>query len=369
VRLRVLLLLLAVAVALPVFADWTAGVNAYRNKDYARAIKEFEKVTRTNPDYAGAYYMLGLAQNGAGKISSALKEHARANEWFAKAKQKKPRNSLVCFYRGQCYASLNQLDNALNELQEALAIGASGSLRTKIYTQMGLVYMEQKELQKARTAYEEAGNAEKVREMDIEPGNVSLPECPGFRETKWGASRAEVAAVEGEPVDSEEDRLVYAGSLAGKDVLIAFRFVDDQLTTGNYLLTEKYTFDNQYIDDFKMFKELLAEKYGIPAEDRVEWENDLYRNDPGNWGQAVSIGHVTYLARWVTDKTDIVIVLSGKNFDCSLGISYFSREHRDLTEEASKKKALEARPETPFVARLERWCHMCGMTRSRKPQT
>jgi hypothetical protein len=23
---------------------------------------------------------------------------------------------------------------------------------------------------------------------------------------------------------------------------------------------------------------------------------------------------------------------------------------------------LEARPETPFVARLERWCHMCGMT-------
>jgi hypothetical protein len=30
--------------------------------------------------------------------------------------------------------------------------------------------------------------------------------------------------------------------------------------------------------------------------------------------------------------------------------------------------ALEARPKTPFVARLERWCHMRGMTRSRKPQ-
>jgi tetratricopeptide (TPR) repeat protein len=303
------------AVATPAIADWNAGVNAYRNKDYATAIKEFEKVTQTNPDYAGAYYMLGLAQSGAGKISSALasarkaveldsgqtsykvflgqvlvqadqfqegystlkqvsvssidasmrsqyvlvfaraatkanhvdeairtlnnqiradsrnarlyialgeahgalgddkqrfqafkkafelnpkdkesgkraataatavarrsssnqeklryyrdaaeiaedlvglsntfenmllageswmgaKDYAKANEWFAKAKQKKPRNSLVCFYRGQSYSSLNQFDSALNELQEALAIGATGSLRTKIYTQMGYV--------------------------------------------------------------------------------------------------------------------------------------------------------------------------------------------------------------------------------------
>jgi predicted Zn-dependent protease len=329
-------------VATPAVADWNAGVNAYRNKDYATAIKEFEKVTETNPDYAGAYYMLGLAQNGAGKVSSALasarkaveldsaqasykvflgqvlvqadqfqegystlkqvnlssidasmrsqyvlvfaraatkanhvdeairtlntqiradsrnprlyialgeahgalgddkqrfqafkkafelnskdkqsgkraataatavarrtsnaqekiryyrdaatlaealvgisntfenmllageswmgaKEYAKANEWFARAKQKKPRNSLVCFYRGQSYSSLNQFDNALGELQEALAIGAADSLRNKIYTQMGYVYDKKKDYVKAKSAYGEAGNAAKQKEMD-----------------------------------------------------------------------------------------------------------------------------------------------------------------------------------------------------------
>jgi tetratricopeptide (TPR) repeat protein len=338
------------ALASPATADWQAGVNAYRNGDYATAIKEFEKVTQTNPDYAGAYYMLGLAQKSAGKISAALtnarkavsldeantsykvflgqvlvqaeqykegyttlkqvpvssvdakmrsqyvlvfakaatkaghageavsaindqiradsnnaslyqalgeaysgmgddkkqfgafqkafqinprdkasalrathaaiavarrasnsqekiryytdaakiaealvglsntfdhallageawlgaKNYNKALEWFGKAKQQKPRNALVCFYRGQSYSSLEKFNDALKELQEALAIGAEGKFRTQIYNQMGYVYAKQKDYEKAKHAYAEAGNSSKVSEMEENMAQADL---------------------------------------------------------------------------------------------------------------------------------------------------------------------------------------------------
>jgi tetratricopeptide (TPR) repeat protein len=339
------------ALAVPATADWQAGVNAYRNGDYATAIKEFEQVTQTNPDYAGAYYMLGLAQKGAGKVSAALanarkavsldegnvsykvflgqvlvqaeqfregyttlkgvpvssvdakmrsgyvlvyakaatksghaseaigiidnqikadannaslyqalgeaygetgndkerfkafqkafqinpkdqgsglraahaaiavarrttsaqekiryytdaakiaeglatlsstfdhmllageawlgaKRYSEALEWFGKAKQKKPRNALVCFYRGQAYSSLEKFSDSLKELQEALAIGADDSkLRQQIYNQMGYVYAKQKEYEKAKHAYAEAGNSSKVNEMNENIAQANL---------------------------------------------------------------------------------------------------------------------------------------------------------------------------------------------------
>ena len=50
------------AAASPAHAEWNKGLEAYKNKDWATAVKEFEEVTKTNPDYAGAYYMLGVSQ-------------------------------------------------------------------------------------------------------------------------------------------------------------------------------------------------------------------------------------------------------------------------------------------------------------------
>ncbi|NOZ77916.1 MAG: tetratricopeptide repeat protein [Acidobacteria bacterium] len=53
-------------------ADWHKGVAAFQKKDFTTAVKEFQQVTKTNPDFAGGYYMLGLAQNQLGQISQAL---------------------------------------------------------------------------------------------------------------------------------------------------------------------------------------------------------------------------------------------------------------------------------------------------------
>jgi len=72
--------LVLVLVVGPVAAEWTKGVDAYNRKDYAAAVAEFEEVTRTNEGYAGAYYMLGLAQNGLGQRSQGIANLRKAVE-------------------------------------------------------------------------------------------------------------------------------------------------------------------------------------------------------------------------------------------------------------------------------------------------
>jgi tetratricopeptide (TPR) repeat protein len=334
-------LLLALAVAAPVSADWEKGVAAYKSKDWAAAATEFEEVTKTNPDFAGGYYMLGICQSNLNQLSPAVanlrkavelegdnaqyklalcqalaktgeyqqaysllkplsigsldprlrsnyallfaqaatktnrpeeaiqvldgqikadgkndrlyqalgvayndagndgkafgafksafelnpknqdvgrsavhsgiaaarrassdsqknrhysdtaqiaerlvaaaptfehkllageawlgaKNYQKALSWFDQAQTNQPNNVLVRYYRAQCKTSLNQLDGAIDELQQALRIGASGKLRNQIYTQMGYVYDKKGDYNKAADAYQEAGNSRKVTEM------------------------------------------------------------------------------------------------------------------------------------------------------------------------------------------------------------
>ena len=71
---------LLLAAAVPAHAEWNKGLEAYNKKDWANAVKEFEEVTKTNPDYAGGYYMLGVSQRAAGQLSPAIASLRKAVE-------------------------------------------------------------------------------------------------------------------------------------------------------------------------------------------------------------------------------------------------------------------------------------------------
>ena len=66
--------------AMTAHAEWNNGLEAYKKKDWATAVKEFEEVTKTNPDYAGAYYMLGVSQRALGQLSPAIASLRKAVE-------------------------------------------------------------------------------------------------------------------------------------------------------------------------------------------------------------------------------------------------------------------------------------------------
>jgi len=354
--------LVLLAAAAPAHAEWNKGLEAYKKKDWATAVKEFEEVTKTNPDYAGAYYMLGVSQRALGQVSPAIaslrkaveldgsqasykialgqallqadryqdayevlkplnissldtshrssyallfaqaatktnrtgeaisvlttqaradarnarlqqalgsaysaagdepkafeafknafelnpkdaasgrnavragisvarrsssvqqksryysqaaqvaeslatsspmfdhqllageawlgaKEYSRALGWFDKARAKQSNNSLVYFYSAQCKTSLNQLNPAITDLQQALKIGASGKLRTQVYNQGGYIYDKKKDYSNAIRWYQEAGNQKMVAQMRDKQGkqrqNVKArEECAAFK--------------------------------------------------------------------------------------------------------------------------------------------------------------------------------------------
>jgi tetratricopeptide (TPR) repeat protein len=326
--------MLLLAAAIPAHAEWNKGLEAYNKKDWATAVKEFEEVTKTNPDYAGAYYMLGVSQRAHGQLSPAIaslrkaveldggqasykialgqallqadrfqnayellqpmnlsamdaslrtnyallfaqaatktnrpgeainvlttqvrpdsrnprlwqalgsaysaagddanafeafkkafelnpkdvasgrnavraaisvarrsssnsqksryynqagqvaeslatssptfdhqllageawlgaKQYPKALGWFDKARTKQTSNALVYFYSAQCKTSMNQLNAAITDLQQALKLNLSGRLRTQVYNQGGYVYDKKKDYDNAIRWYQEAGN-------------------------------------------------------------------------------------------------------------------------------------------------------------------------------------------------------------------
>lgn len=60
--------------------DWNDGLKAFNAKDYATAAQQFQAVIQRAPDYAGAYYMLGLTQRAQGNTSQALGNLRKAVE-------------------------------------------------------------------------------------------------------------------------------------------------------------------------------------------------------------------------------------------------------------------------------------------------
>jgi tetratricopeptide (TPR) repeat protein len=332
---------LLLAAAAPVEAEWNKGLDAYKKRDWATAVKEFEEVTKTNPDYAGGYYMLGASQRALGQLSPAIaslrkavelddsqasykialgqallqadqyqnayellkplsmssmdasyrssyallfaqaatktnrpgeaisvlttqvradsknpnlhqalgaaynangddgkafssfstafdldsaneasgsnavragimaarrstsdaekaryyrgaaqvaerlatvapsfdhnllageawlgaKDYRKALDWFDKARAQQPNNALVYFYLAQCKTSLDQLNAAAADLQQALKVGPSTKVRKQIYNQGGYVYDKMKNYDQAIQWYQNAGNSSKVAEM------------------------------------------------------------------------------------------------------------------------------------------------------------------------------------------------------------
>jgi tetratricopeptide (TPR) repeat protein len=54
------------------YADWDAGVAAFKGKNFAQATKEFEGVVKERPDWAGGYLMLGRTQLLVNRANEAV---------------------------------------------------------------------------------------------------------------------------------------------------------------------------------------------------------------------------------------------------------------------------------------------------------
>ncbi len=189
----------------------------------------------------------------------------------------------------------------------------------------------------------DSGTSAKADGAKEKPDADKTTKNAGFRKTRWGMSKKEVEKAEGGKPDLEQGRVIaYSGTVVGLDTAIAYVFVKDKLVRARYAITEKHVNDNQYLDDYATLKAALTKKYGKPDDHQAVWKNNLYRDDPDNWGMAVAAGHLVFYDTWKQPGTRIDLVLSGNNFDVSLVAEYTSTKLEKLEDKLKKKQQQDA---------------------------
>lgn len=172
-------------------------------------------------------------------------------------------------------------------------------------------------------------------DMTVPETNMETDEMPvnyDFRSTTWGMSKDDVINAEGvQPDASNDSSLVYLNeNICGLDTTVYYSFNNNELIGGMYLIQESHTNENAYIDDYNNLKKALILKYGEPDADNINWKDDLWKDDPQDYGLAVSLGDLTYVSTWDLPNNLIGLILSGDNYEISLIIIYRSDEAIDL---------------------------------------
>lgn len=168
-----------------------------------------------------------------------------------------------------------------------------------------------------------------------------------FRKTKWGMTPAQVKASENTspiaegPASQCDLIIIYSGNVANLQTLYSYHFINNKLVSTFYNFRESYVNDNKYLEDYLKIKEILTRKYGSPSKDNTVWSNDLYKDDPQNYGTAVSVGHLALQSDWQTPGTDIRLTLKGENFQAGMGIIYIDRKSKALMESYKNKSEEE----------------------------
>jgi tetratricopeptide (TPR) repeat protein len=184
---RRLFTVIAVVIAIgwlhPAFAEWNKGLDAYKANDFATAAREFEEVTKTNPDYVGGYYMLGLCQRSQNNLSAALGNLRKAVELDAAGEKPDPRYGIA----------LSQALNQAKQYNEAYT-----SLKKFDFASLPASYRTSYALLFANAANETNRSAEAVSVLNAqiraEASNASLYQALGVAQDALGSDKEAFAA-------------------------------------------------------------------------------------------------------------------------------------------------------------------------------
>jgi hypothetical protein len=162
--------------------------------------------------------------------------------------------------------------------------------------------------------------------------------------TFWGMKKETLLKKAGPPSRRERSRELdifeYRQRIYGKDCLIDYIFVRNELASAKYNFIKQHMNKNFHIEDYKKIREVLAQKYGKPESDHVNWSDELYREDSSKWGLAVSLGHMECQSYWQTPETEIVLTLMGDNNEISLEVEYVGVKQKGLLKKIEDKAAL-----------------------------
>lgn len=157
-----------------------------------------------------------------------------------------------------------------------------------------------------------------------------------FRNSNWGDSIEQVRKIESmKPFLDSGSSLVYNDAkILDLSCSIMYMFYDGKLLNGGYVFDEKHSSDNLYYEDYLKLVAAYTEKYGKPTSSEEIWIDELFKDNPKDWGFAIKKGDAKFTTHWITSTSTIDIVISGDNGQFSTVIVYksFEYEHRQNTD-------------------------------------
>jgi hypothetical protein len=143
---------------------------------------------------------------------------------------------------------------------------------------------------------------------------------------KWGMSSNQLKRIEGKPAHTGESQgykiMGYQNRILERDCLVGYYFSNDRLKGAKLSFLEQHANKNQNIADFKRIKDLLVQKYGRPVEDKISWDDATHKENIAEWGNAIGLGHLEYVSKWSTKKTEVLLRLFGEEDEISLELTY-----------------------------------------------
>ena len=158
-----------------------------------------------------------------------------------------------------------------------------------------------------------------------------------FRNANWGMSMAQVKAAESSEFLQEDDtRISYAcsfGEIQGQ--LKYFFSPSDKLLRTKYFLTPDYTNMVFYIQDYKVFQDLLTQKYGKASGSTLVSSNKQTLPE-AEWPAYLLAGDLRMDTKWSNEKTEILLTISKLGDQPIIQIDYVSKEFREQDIEERK---------------------------------
>lgn len=167
-----------------------------------------------------------------------------------------------------------------------------------------------------------------------------------FQQTEWGMPPAQVIQAQSIPEEArawseEHQGLGTYATVASREALVLYTFVDKQLTMVSVQFLETHTAKNLYLNDYQRLEAQLTAVYGPSSDGKAVWSNDLFRDAPRHHGTALSMGHLT-LVSYRETSTDIIIhSIAGDNYKVMHLIVYRSKELQPLKDSKQTQQLKE----------------------------
>ena len=153
------------------------GMEAYRNNRDEEAVEEFRRAVEADPDFAEAYYRLGLAYNVTKQTDEAEKAFRDATKAYEKITKRDEKNSDAFYFLGLCYEKLGEYDDAVKALREA--VKTSPSENDDKYYELGFANFKIAQYDEAVRALRKA--------LEVNPDNYPAQDL--LEKSKAGAER------------------------------------------------------------------------------------------------------------------------------------------------------------------------------------